>query len=145
MRRPARQSCRHLPARTLDFPLRCDAPLPGEDLSYVLYGSGGCSLFDTEKLLALGGMDEIYDPVYAEDLDLGFRAWQQGWPSVFVAGAQTMPCTGDDFQILSAGIFRRTLELHYLRFLTRTITSPRVFSVCGGMRSVGSASSAQPT
>jgi hypothetical protein len=28
-----------------DFPVRCDLPLPGEDLSYVLYGSGGCSLW----------------------------------------------------------------------------------------------------
>ncbi len=71
-----------------DFPVRCDLPLPGEDRSYVLYGSGGCSLFDAAKLRALSGMDEIYEPAYVEDLDLGFRAWQQGWPSVFVAGAQ---------------------------------------------------------
>src|ERR1019366_9390861 len=70
-----------------DFPIRYELPFKGEDLSYVLYGSGGCSLFDAAKLLALGGMDEAYDPAYVEDLDLGFRAWQQGWPSVFVAGA----------------------------------------------------------
>jgi len=35
-------------------------------------------------------MDEVYQPVYVEDLDLGFRAWQQSWPSVFVAGAHTV-------------------------------------------------------
>jgi len=112
----------------LDFPLRCDAPLPGEDLSYVLYGSGGCSLFDTEKLLTLGGMDEIYDPVYVEDLDLGFRAWQQGWPSVFVAGAQTIHMhRATTSKYYPQEYLEELLELHYLRFLARTITSPRVF------------------
>ena len=112
-----------------DFPLRCDAPLPGEDLSYVLYGSGGCSLFDAEKLAMLGGMDEIYDPVYIEDLDLGFRAWQQGWPSVFVAGAQTIHMhRTTTSKYYSQEYLDQLLELHYLRFLTRTITSPRVFS-----------------
>ena len=68
-----------------DFPVRCELPFAGEDLSYVLYGSGGCSLFDARKLAQLGGFDEIYEPAYVEDLDLGFRGWQQGWPSVFVA------------------------------------------------------------
>ena len=70
-----------------DFPVRCDEPLPGEDGSYVLYGSGGCSLYDTAKLRALGNVDEVYEPAYVEDLDLGYRAWQRGWPSVYVAGA----------------------------------------------------------
>src|ERR1017187_853218 len=41
-----------------DFPLRCDEPIAGEDLTWVLYGSGGCSLYDTGMLRALGGMDE---------------------------------------------------------------------------------------
>jgi glycosyltransferase involved in cell wall biosynthesis/GT2 family glycosyltransferase len=71
-----------------DFPVRCDLPIPGENLSYVLYGSGGCSLFDTAKLRSLGAFNEMYEPAYVEDLDLGYRAWLQGWPSVFVAGAK---------------------------------------------------------
>ncbi|MCL5744759.1 MAG: glycosyltransferase, partial [Acidobacteria bacterium] len=50
-----------------DFPVRCDPPLPGEDLSYVLYGSGGCSLYDAAKLRTLGGVNEIYEPAYVED------------------------------------------------------------------------------
>jgi GT2 family glycosyltransferase/glycosyltransferase involved in cell wall biosynthesis len=73
--------------RPADFPVRCDLPVPGENLSYVLYGSGGCSLFDTPRLRALSGLNEMYQPAYVEDLDLGYRGWLQGWPSVFVAGA----------------------------------------------------------
>ncbi|MCX6597225.1 MAG: glycosyltransferase family 2 protein, partial [Acidobacteria bacterium] len=72
------------------FPLRCDDPLPGEDGSPVLYGSGGCTLFSTVKLRQLGGLDESFTPAYVEDFDLGVRAWQQGWPTVFTAGARVL-------------------------------------------------------
>jgi GT2 family glycosyltransferase/glycosyltransferase involved in cell wall biosynthesis len=72
----------------LDFPVRCDPPIDGENLSYVLYGSGGCSLFDAKKLQSIGGLNEMFEPAYVEDLDLGYRGWLRGWPSVFVAGAK---------------------------------------------------------
>ena len=65
------------------FPVECALPLEGEDGSYVFYGSGGCSLYDTAKLRALGGFGEVFEPSYVEDLDIGFRAWQRSWPSVF--------------------------------------------------------------
>ena len=73
-----------------DFPVRCDVPVEGEDRTCVLYGSSGCSLFDAQRLLFLNGLDESYKPAYVEDLDVGVRAWQQGWPSVFVAGASVV-------------------------------------------------------
>jgi len=51
-----------------DFPIRCDEPLAGEDLSYVLYGSGGCSLYDAARLRALGGADRAYEPAWLPGL-----------------------------------------------------------------------------
>jgi glycosyltransferase involved in cell wall biosynthesis/GT2 family glycosyltransferase len=114
--------------RPSDFPIRCDLPLPGEDLSYVLYGSGGCSLFDVAKMWALRGMDEVYDPAYVEDLDLGFRAWQRGWPSVFIAGAHaTHQHRATLSRYYSRSFLDSVVELHYLIFLTRVITSARIF------------------
>jgi GT2 family glycosyltransferase/glycosyltransferase involved in cell wall biosynthesis len=111
-----------------DFPVRCDLPSAGENLSYVLYGSGGCSLFEAGKLQALAGMDEIYEPAYVEDLDLGFRAWQQGWPSVFVAGARVVhQHRTTTARYYSNDFLDRILELNYLRFLARSIADPRVF------------------
>lgn len=111
-----------------EFPLRCEEPLPGEDLSYVLYGSGGCSLFDTVKLMALGGLDEIYEPAYVEDLDLGYRGWQRGWPSVFVAGARVLHMhRATTSRYYSQRELERILEVNYLRFLARTIADPAVF------------------
>jgi len=111
-----------------DFPVRCELPVPGEDLSYVLYGSGGCSLFAADKLFELGGLDEVYDPAYVEDLDLGFRGWQKGWPSVFVADAHVLhKHRATTSRYYSREFLDRVLELNYLRFLARAVGDPRVF------------------
>ncbi len=111
------------------FPVRCDLPLEGESGSYVLYGSGGCSLFDSAKAAALGGFDEIYEPAYVEDLDLGFRAWQMGWPTVFVAGsAVTHDHRATTSRYYTEAELERVLEINYFRFLVRCIQSPRLFA-----------------
>ena len=114
--------------KTTDFPVRCEVPLAGEDGSYVLYGSGGCSLYDTGKLRALGGLQEIYDPAYVEDLDAGYRGWARGWPTVFVSGAQvehrhrtTTSRYYSDQQLATI------LEANYLRFLASAVSSPMLF------------------
>lgn len=111
-----------------DFPVRCELPLPSEDLSYVLYGSGGCSMYDAAKLRALGGFDEAYHPAYVEDLDVGYRAWLQGWPTVFVAGA----CVVHEHRMTTSRYYSETeletfLEVNYLRFLARAVRSPAMF------------------
>jgi GT2 family glycosyltransferase len=115
-------------SRPEDFPIRCDEPLPGEDLSYVLYGSGGCSLYDAARLRSLGGVDQAYEPAYVEDLDLGYRAWQRGWPTVYVAGAvvehrhrATTSRYYTDAQL------ERILEVNYLKFLVRAVASGKLF------------------
>lgn len=113
-----------------DFPLTCLEPLPGEDLTWVLYGSGGCSLYDTAKLRALGGLDESYRPAYVEDLDLGYRGWLAGWPSVFVADARVVHHhRSTTSRYFDEGELRRMVELNYLRFLARAISSPEVFAL----------------
>src|SRR5262249_12229332 len=110
------------------LPLWCDEPLPGEDGSYVLYGSGGCSLYDAAKLAALGGVAEIYAPAYVEDLDLGYRAWQRAWPSVYVAGAvvehRHRATTSRYFTQEELDLI---LERNYLRFLARAVSDPKLF------------------
>jgi O-antigen biosynthesis protein len=112
----------------LDFPIRCDEPLPGEDGTWVLYGSGGCSLYDTERLCALGGVDEVYDPAYVEDLDLGYRAWLRGWPSVYVAGAVVEHRhRATTSRYYSEQQLADLLEINYLKFLARAVASPELF------------------
>lgn len=114
--------------RPTDLPLRCDIPLEGEDHSYVLYGSGGCSLYDAAKLAALGGFDEAYTPAYVEDLDLGVRAWACGWPSVYCAGARVL----HQHRTTTSRYYSQTeldlaLDANYTRFLTRAVADCEAF------------------
>jgi O-antigen biosynthesis protein len=112
-----------------DFPLRCDEPLPGEDGTPVLYGSGGCSLYDARKLRALSGLDESYKPAYVEDLDLGYRAWQRAWPSVYVAGAVVEHRhRATTRRYYSEEQLEAVLEINYLKFLARAVAGRAVFA-----------------
>ncbi|MCS7314412.1 MAG: glycosyltransferase [Bryobacterales bacterium] len=112
-----------------DFPLRCETPLPGETWTYVLYGSGGCSMYDARKLRSLGGLDESYRPAYVEDLDVGYRAWLRGWPTVYVAEARVLhKHRATTSRYYSEEELNRLLETNYLRFLARSVGSARVFA-----------------
>ena len=106
------------------FPVRCDLPIEGEDGSYVFYGSGGCTLYDTAKLKALGGFGEQFAPAYVEDLDLGFRAWQRGWPTVFAANAKVLhfhrQTSSKLFQPEEIDLL---VQRNYLRFIAGTASS----------------------
>jgi len=112
-----------------EFPVRCETPVPGEDLTYVTYGSGGCSLYDTLKLRAIGGFGEIFTPAYVEDLDAGWRAWARGWPTVFVAGAQVLHHhRATTSRYFSEDEIRLTVERNYLKFLARSVSDPALFT-----------------
>jgi glycosyltransferase involved in cell wall biosynthesis len=94
----------------------------------VLYGSGGCSLYDTAKLRALGNFDEVYDPAYVEDLDIGYHAWQQGWPSVYVAGAVVEHRhRATTTRFFTEEQLAHILEINYLLFVARAPSDPKVF------------------
>ena len=111
-----------------DFPIRCDEPIPGEDLTWVLYGSGGCSLYDTAMLRALGGIDEAYAPAYVEDLDIGYRAWRRGWPTVFVAGAVVEHRhRATTSRYYTEEQLTEVLEVNYLKFLARAVEDGALF------------------
>lgn len=112
-----------------DFPVRCDLPIEGESLSYVLYGSSGCSMYDAGKLAGLDGFDETYAPAYVEDLDAGVRAWQRGWPTVFVADAHVIhEHRATMSKLYSKARLEYMVVHHWLLFLARTIRQRSVFT-----------------
>jgi GT2 family glycosyltransferase len=120
-----------MPARPQQhaFPVECAMPLEGEDGSYVFYGSGGCSLYDTLKLRALGGFGELFQPSYVEDLDIGFRAWQRGWPTVFVARSHvTHYHRTTTARYFTPEQLEHIVERNYLRFLKRSVSNPEIFA-----------------
>jgi glycosyltransferase involved in cell wall biosynthesis/GT2 family glycosyltransferase len=112
-----------------DFPFRCDTPVAGEDLTPVLYGSGGCSLFDTAKLRALGCLKESFRPAYVEDLDLGWRGWQQGWASVLASGAEVVHHhRSTTAKVFSPSTIEIAIELNYLRWILSSVASREAFA-----------------
>jgi GT2 family glycosyltransferase len=52
---------------------------PNLDPLLTLYATGGSSLFDRDKFLALGGFEEMLSPYGWEDVELSLRAWKQGF------------------------------------------------------------------
>ena len=50
---------------------------------YTLYPAGGSTIFRTKYFNALNGFDTLYRPAYCEDTDLGIRAWQNGWKTIY--------------------------------------------------------------
>ena len=50
---------------------------------YSFYPGGGAAIFRTAFFNDLGGFDDLYRPAYCEDTDIGIRAWQQGWKTVY--------------------------------------------------------------
>jgi GT2 family glycosyltransferase len=48
----------------------------------TLYACGGAFAVDKDKFLRLGGFDEDMI-IYWEDLDLCYRAWKQGWKTLY--------------------------------------------------------------
>jgi GT2 family glycosyltransferase/glycosyltransferase involved in cell wall biosynthesis len=112
-----------------DFPLRCLPPFEGEDGSYVLYGSGGCSMYSAAKLAQIGGFDEILAPAYVEDLDLGWRGWQRNWPTVYTGPARvTHFHRSTTSRYFEPEMLQSFVEYNFLRFLARRITNPKVFA-----------------
>ena len=87
----------------------------GEGLRYALAGRIRCSVYNTAKLRALGGLDPAFETGDAAFLDLCYRAWKRGWPTVAVAGTSICP---DDAPVP---------ELDHLRFLARSVSDPKIF------------------
>jgi GT2 family glycosyltransferase len=56
-------------------------PSPGPQMGplFTVYATGGSSLFDRDKFLALGGFEEMFAPYGWEDVELSLRAWKQGY------------------------------------------------------------------
>lgn len=49
----------------------------------TLWASGGSGIFRKTIWDALGGLDELYNPFYVEDVDLGYRATKRGYINIW--------------------------------------------------------------
>jgi GT2 family glycosyltransferase/glycosyltransferase involved in cell wall biosynthesis len=62
----------------------------GGSLLPVFWLGGGSAAVSRSKFEQLGGFEELYSPFYVEDLDLSFRAWQRGWPTLLAPRSRVL-------------------------------------------------------
>lgn len=76
------------------------------------WATGGSSAFDRKKYLQIGGMDPLYKPAYWEDIDLSWRARQQGFTILFEPQSQVF----HNHETTNVSVFgQRKMELMALR------------------------------
>lgn len=57
--------------------------LPADLPATLFYNCGCTAARDRKKFLEIGGFDDLYFPLYHEDLDLSWRAWKRGWRCLY--------------------------------------------------------------
>ena len=67
-------------------------------------------------------------PSYVEDLDIGFRAWQRGWPTIFVARSHVTHYHRTTTRYFTPEQLEHIVERNYLRFLKRSVSNPEIFT-----------------
>ena len=67
--------------------LHLDDAVPADSIVPTVSAHGAAMLVRRDRLLELGGFDESFFMEW-EDLDLCWRAWLRGWPSVYVPQAR---------------------------------------------------------
>ena len=92
------------------------SPLPNP--WYTLFPIGAAFAVDRARFLEMQGFDDLFEPFYYEDTDLGFRAWRRGWKCVVVPEARvTHFHTGTiarSFKQLKVSAIRKRNRLFYL-------------------------------
>lgn len=57
---------------------------PVSKLPYLtLWGNGCSTIYDREKFLAVGGFEALFAPYGWEDVEIGIKAWKQGFPTLY--------------------------------------------------------------
>lgn len=59
-----------------------------KEVHQTLWVSGGSGLFKKSIWDELGGLDELFDPFYEEDVDLGYRATKRGYTNLWAPNAK---------------------------------------------------------
>ena len=81
----------------------------GDNLLYSLYLSGANALVNKEKLIFLGGFNELFSPFYMEDVDLSVRAWRCGYKCYFESNSICRHKTSESIRGKEKKIYIRTI------------------------------------
>jgi len=91
--------------------------------------SGGGSIVRKEIFEKLGGFDEVYEPFYCEDLDLGFRAWKSGYTLLWEPKCIIEHNHGSTISKFSKGFLNYVKERNRLLSVWRNINDPQLITL----------------
>ena len=105
---------RSFPPRQLLSPV---AALPKPWLT--LFPIGAAFAVDRGRFIELQGFDDLFNPFYYEDTDLGFRAWRRGWQCIVVPESRVTHyhdagTIGRSFKQFKVRAIRKRNRLFYL-------------------------------
>lgn len=85
----------------------------------TLFLSGANALIRTSYLKQLGGFNELFNPYYAEDVDLGIRAWRMGWDLLYQPASHCFHAQSSTINKLPSKHVRTIAKRnkHFLHFL----------------------------
>lgn len=94
----------------------------------TLWVSGGSGVFRKNIWDKLGGLDEMYNPFYEEDVDLGYRATKRGYINLFEPHSQVEHYVqrGVIAEHFSPKVISQTAQRNQLLFIWKNITSSKL-------------------
>ena len=96
------------------------------NISLTIYCGGGSSLINKDIFELLGKLDNnVYLPLYCEDLDLGFVAWKKGYPSFFCPNSHVIHHHRSSSKLLSVSP-DYYIQKNYLAFCLKNFDSPKL-------------------
>lgn len=104
------------------FRLQHEVNFP-DNFATTAWPGGGFTLFDKKKLSFLGGFNEIYQPFYYEDTDLGMRAWRLGWPSFYEPNSQVIHLHKKSVSKLDPKFVETVIEMNRYKYFLMCFTS----------------------
>lgn len=87
------------------------------DRLYSMYLSGANAFVSREKIIELGGFDELFAPFYVEDFELSLRAWRLGWKCYYEHNAICKHKTSTTIKSNSSKIFVKKIYYRNKMFL----------------------------
>ncbi|MEO6539647.1 MAG: glycosyltransferase family 2 protein [Ferruginibacter sp.] len=116
-----------------------------KDRLYSMYLSGANALIDRNKLLQLGGFNELFSPFYVEDYELSLRAWRLGYTCYYDHFAvcrhqvSTSIKAKNKKKYINTIYYRNKLFLHYIHLSgiglllwKLQLIGETIFSFCSG-------------
>ena len=94
---------------------------------YTLFPPGAAFAVDRSRFIELQGFDDLFNPFYYEDTDLGFRAWRRDWKCIVVPASRVTHhhsgTIGRSFTKFKVSAIRKRNRLF---FLWKNLTSAKL-------------------